>query len=324
MNKIILILPYFGKFPNYFDLWLKTASFNQKIVDFLIVTDANIEVENYPNIKLIKMSFSELKISIKNKKILKENFKLNEPYKLCDYRPLYGLIFSEFIKKYEFWGYCDPDIIWGNLEKFITDKILKKYERIYIHGHLSIYKNTTKINELVLKNKIKSRHYNLDDMIGTNYNCYFDEGKYIQELFEKEKIKTYQTVDFADILYKNKRFRLAQSCDEQNLNQIYKWSNGRLVGIFYEKYGKREKEYLYIHLQKRKMELFDTIKEEFYIVPDIFLTTLEEKNLKNYFRKNNFSEDYKYYKLRVIRILKNIMKGAIKVKIKLKIRNLFL
>ena len=40
MNKTVIIGVYFGKFPEYFDLWLKSAEYNRN-VDFLIFTDYN-------------------------------------------------------------------------------------------------------------------------------------------------------------------------------------------------------------------------------------------------------------------------------------------
>ena len=35
MKKIIIIIPYFGEFPNYFDLWMKSVKYNSDI-DFLL------------------------------------------------------------------------------------------------------------------------------------------------------------------------------------------------------------------------------------------------------------------------------------------------
>ena len=41
-NDICIIGIYFGKFENYFDLWIDSTVKNTSI-DFLIVTDQNIE-----------------------------------------------------------------------------------------------------------------------------------------------------------------------------------------------------------------------------------------------------------------------------------------
>lgn len=40
MNRIVIIIPYFGKFNNYFKFWLESARANQD-VDFPVFTDNN-------------------------------------------------------------------------------------------------------------------------------------------------------------------------------------------------------------------------------------------------------------------------------------------
>ena len=45
---------------------------------------------------------------------------VNSPYKLCDYKPVYGLIFDEDLQDYDFWGHCDVDLIFGDIRKFIN------------------------------------------------------------------------------------------------------------------------------------------------------------------------------------------------------------
>ena len=55
MKKIIIIIPYFGEFPNYFDLWMKSVKYNSDI-DFLLITDNDI-TDKPNNIKIINISF---------------------------------------------------------------------------------------------------------------------------------------------------------------------------------------------------------------------------------------------------------------------------
>ena len=40
-KKIAFVVPYYGKFPDYFPLWLKTCGTNPTI-DFLLFTDENM------------------------------------------------------------------------------------------------------------------------------------------------------------------------------------------------------------------------------------------------------------------------------------------
>ncbi|WP_371311698.1 DUF6625 family protein, partial [Thomasclavelia ramosa] len=44
MNKIAIIIPYFGSLPNYYDVWKKSVIKNETI-DFYLVTDIkNIKI----------------------------------------------------------------------------------------------------------------------------------------------------------------------------------------------------------------------------------------------------------------------------------------
>lgn len=63
MNKysVALILPYVGKFPNYFSLWLKPEGTNSAFT-FMIFTDNDISNYNVPdNVKVYHMTFYEVK-----------------------------------------------------------------------------------------------------------------------------------------------------------------------------------------------------------------------------------------------------------------------
>ena len=60
MKKIIFICPYFGKYPNYFNLTLNSIKYNDTI-DWLIITDIK-KIYEYPqNVKIINMTFDELR-----------------------------------------------------------------------------------------------------------------------------------------------------------------------------------------------------------------------------------------------------------------------
>jgi hypothetical protein len=77
---------------------------------------------------------------------------------MCDLKPAYGHLFPELIEGYDFWGFGDIDLIYGNLGRYFTDKILAKHEILtfrddWISGALTILKNTEKINKLFMRSK---------------------------------------------------------------------------------------------------------------------------------------------------------------------------
>lgn len=104
------------------------------------------------------MSFDELKKHIEEKLELKlPNI---APYKLCDFRPAYGVLFEELVKNYDFWGYGDIDLIYGELDKFITDDLLKNndllaFKKGHMHGPFSLYRNNEEVNLLYSKGNFK-------------------------------------------------------------------------------------------------------------------------------------------------------------------------
>ena len=57
MKKIVFICPYFGSFPNYFNLTLKSIEYN-KTIDWLIITDIKEKYDYPDNVKVINMSFT--------------------------------------------------------------------------------------------------------------------------------------------------------------------------------------------------------------------------------------------------------------------------
>ena len=136
MKKIALIIPYFGTLPDYFDLWLKSVEKNPTITFFLFTNDESSYC--YPdNIEVINIAFKDFRSRLQSE--FEFEIKLESPYKLCDYKPTYGNVFKKELLQYDFWGFCDVDLIFGDIRKFITDDILDKYDRILTRGHFSLF-----------------------------------------------------------------------------------------------------------------------------------------------------------------------------------------
>ena len=125
MKKILLILPYFGKWPVWFDAFLTSVDKNDTI-DWLIPTDCLIP-ESYPaNITFLKTTLKEINVLINS--TIQCNVTISAK-KFCDLKPAFGEIFQEYITSYDFWGITDLDIIYGDIRKFITNELLNKYGR---------------------------------------------------------------------------------------------------------------------------------------------------------------------------------------------------
>ena len=126
--SITFLICWQGDFPWYFPYFLQSCQYNPS-VDFLIFTDnEDPSIHLPPNVKLIPYSIEQFKADAN--KVLGFEVALQSGYKLCDFKPVYGCIFYDYIKDYDFWGYCDVDVIFGNIRSFMTDELLSEYDII--------------------------------------------------------------------------------------------------------------------------------------------------------------------------------------------------
>lgn len=177
-TSIAILICYFGKFPWYFRYYLHSCRYNPDI-DFMIISDIEWKDELPPNVRIIKRSIDEVKTLAGEK--LGFPVKIDFPYKFCDFKPAYGLIFSELIEGYVFWGQSDIDIIYGNIRRFFTDEVLAQYDFLsvrhdYTTGCFALYRN----NELMNNIFKRSRDY-VKVFSGNKHYC-FDECSFVQDL----------------------------------------------------------------------------------------------------------------------------------------------
>lgn len=274
MKSIVFIVPYFGKFPSYFQLWLNSCKLNPTI-DWLIITDISEHYDYPQNVKIISMTFEELKIYIQTKYDFPIN--LNAPYKLCDFKPAYGEIFQEFISPYDYWGHCDVDLIWGNIRKFLTDDLLNAgYDKLFNWGHCTLHQNTAE-NNRTYRSKVDGIVY-YRQVFSSPLNFIFDEIHGMTPLYAKLGKKVYNQVYCYDVKTKYYRFHptiyMHQFYDYlSDKKGIFKKDEAGIYFVYVDKNEIKTKEFMYVHLQKRIMynKLQDLNQENYYIIPNIFI-----------------------------------------------------
>ncbi len=320
-NKCVFIIPYFGKFPNYFNLFLKTCGLNPEF-NWIIFTDDKTEY-NYPsNVKVYFMNFEELKELVNSKFDFKVN--LASPYKLCDYKPAYGYIFEEYITDYNYWGHCDVDLLFGNLSNFISDDLLEKYDKLFCLGHLILYKNTH-LNNRMFMTKIDDEYW-YKSSFTTDKITIFDEtyggNRNINTIFLSQNKKVLEKDYSANFVTSKSGFELVTyNADEgryihDNNFCLFTWEKGNVFG--YRKTPEYEKrEFMYIHLQERKMKYSDMIlnTDEFKIVPNRFVNLEKKPDSENlssirtkYVNFHLLQFHYKWKKRALIRLIKGMSK----------------
>ena len=134
MRSILIIHMYFGKLPDFFRIWLKSCEDNPSI-DFLICTDQPVSSDK-PNIRIYNTTLDEIRIRAAS--VLDFETVLSSPRKLCDYKGLFGLIMHEYTCNYDFWGYCDSDLVFGDIRAFLTEERLNDFQFFLVMGHFHL------------------------------------------------------------------------------------------------------------------------------------------------------------------------------------------
>lgn len=313
MNKIkkCFIVCWFGPLPKYFPIWLQTVKYNKEF-DFLIFTDDK-QISKYvlpSNVIFKSLTLTEFKK--RAELVLHQKCSINKPYRICDYRPMFGLIFADELSQYDFWGYCDLDLVFGNIKEYITLERLSKYDAIFNGGHFTLIRNNTQMNNLF---KEKGGAFSYRTVIKHNAIFAFDEITGIQQIAHKNKIHALFAVPYVDADVKHKQLRSVLDKVNPNYQSFY-WEKGFLYRVKVESNVVKFQSLVYIHLQKRKIIVkssLDKLKYSFWIMPDGFeekkymgSPTIHDIKQKNPYLGNKYMnmEEKKYKIKKIIEILK--------------------
>lgn len=278
MKRIALIIIWIGKFKNYNDFWLKSIEKNPS-VDFIVFTDQQTNtILPPPNLKIVHTSFDKLAQDFQSR----FDFKVSIPqsYKFCDFKPAYGEIFQEYLAGYDFWGHCDNDLIFGDIRRFITDKILLQYDKILARGHFTLYRNTPEINAVYKKHPL------CHTVFSSPQNFCFDEWPGISRYWNDNlKEKFYNEIVFDDIHYLKHNFITVHKVllDKGRTNFVYSYENGKLFRVFLFENEVHKEETMYVHFQKRRLKVTTQANDYFTIIPNKIIAY--QKNITPAFLK---------------------------------------
>jgi hypothetical protein len=128
--KKILIVPYFGDLPEWIDKFEPPKGYH-------MILDRDIE---------------KFKQRVGDKLGLEYPGKVGSG-KVWDYRCALGILYSEEISGFDYWGHCDLDVVWGDMEFALPDDVLSQVDvysshNEYVCGCFSLYKNIPEVNNL--------------------------------------------------------------------------------------------------------------------------------------------------------------------------------
>ena len=242
-----MIVPYFGRRPPYFDVFLKSC---ERIQNFHwhLLTDC-IELP-WPSeqVTVHRSTLADCRRMIE--KAVGQPITLDKPYKLCDYRPVYGLAFPELLDGCTHWGYGDLDLLMGDVDRFFADFLRLGQEKFLIRGHCSVFPNTPRMLELF---RYQTPDVDFARVAATNEACFFDEWGGMAKIYRSAGISVYNDPIMADI-YKDRAHLSLTEKDLDRARQAFFWHEGRIRRFFLDDRGAlHDDEFCYIHLQKRAM-----------------------------------------------------------------------
>lgn len=231
MNKILFLMPYFNALPEWINLFIESCKYNPTI-NWLLITDCPEPENQCPNFQHIKLSWQECQQLISER--LSLSFRAENRYKLCDLRPAFGIIFSEYVKGYDFIGFGDIDCIYGNIRHFLTPQIFENNlittHTGRVNGHFCLMKNVAAVKEAFYS--IKGWKETFEDP----RNLLFDEDETfygLKRVYAKESFNTSLSV-FTPWL--KGKFKFPKE---------WYWRQGRL----WNNLNGRDREFLYLHFK---------------------------------------------------------------------------
>ena len=302
-NSICVITAYFGCFPKYFSLWLKTCGANPGI-DFIVFSDATYEGQLPENVRIENMTLDRMKELASEK--MHMTVSLEQPYKCCDFKPLYGTIFHDYISEYSYWGHCDIDLMFGDLSYFLKKYEYKKYDKFLPLGHLCLYRNTEEVNSYYTL--LGSHNGDYKEVFSNPESFYFDELGGIFQIYLTNKLPMFTKRIFADITNKYRRYRLSELAylDEPVRNydyQVFYWENGKTYRAYIENGIVTYEEFMYVHFQKRPNYEIDfdvDLVNAFYITNQGFIPKEADVVTKNDIQRYNRFNGVIYEKAEIL------------------------
>ncbi|WP_322153446.1 DUF6625 family protein [Paratractidigestivibacter sp.] len=257
LPRICIVAAYFGPLPPWFSLWLASCEANRKI-DFLLVTDQDV-FDAPGNMRVISEGLEDVREHLR--KACGAEVCLERPYKLCDYKPLFGSAYAEELVGYDYWGFCDVDLVFGDLARYLQELKVWRYDKFLPLGHLFLVRNEPSATEawrLPLRGEQVWR-----TVVATEENHAFDEVSFNGICLE-HAIPTCWEHPFADVTPRQHRFTLGARTEVRDgrfgyalgryknyRRQVFWWRGGRTGRTALSAGHAVEDEFMYVHFQKR-------------------------------------------------------------------------
>lgn len=239
-HRLAIVIPFVGEgpgaIPPYLELFCTAAAGSASLVDFLLIHSGVLDgyhgdacpenvifislntIENFSKylVRVIDHKADEDVAVAGSREVLAKilaKHVIKYPYVLVEFKPALGHIFAEFLEGYTHWGYSDLDILFGDLERWITPDELDDFDivtygfgdqdRVYLRGQFTFHKNAKGVNQIWrLCDYLSDMDKRFSQVISGEANLHFEsaEGCYSAAVLQRNDVKVkYAVKAFTDI-----------------------------------------------------------------------------------------------------------------------------
>jgi hypothetical protein len=252
-KSIIMVMPYFGQWPEWINLFMISCQWNPTI-NWVFITDCNIPACAPDNARFINMSYDEYRELVSQR--LGIRFPNALPYKLCDYKPAYGFIHEDLVADFDYFGFGDIDVIYGNIRQFYTPEVLThnliSTHDLRLSGHFCLIRNNDRMRNAFRQVKNWRKYLEAQAHRG------FDEHKFRRIVLRHNKhprflrrisgwFDPYQRATYFKEQYSTILAPVPWHDGSLDHPQEWRWQRGRLTNS-----RDGEREFLYLHFMNWK------------------------------------------------------------------------
>lgn len=236
--RIRFLIPYFGRWPFWMPFFIESCRKNPD-VEWLFFSDCGQPDDLPHNVSINSCSFADYCSLVSDR--LGIEFSPDSAYKLCDIKPALGYIHADQLVGFDFWGFSDIDLVYGDLRGYFTAGRLARYDLLSTHerrisGHLCLLRNNEHMRTAFMQVS------GWRNALSNSEHCAFDE-KDFSRLFIRRKnwpefIRRYldrmnnwrRQSEFAEA-FSTPNARVAWRDGTYNFPERWVWRDGRLTCV---------------------------------------------------------------------------------------------
>ena len=224
-HRVAILIPYFGDWPEWINFFIESCRANSSI-DWFLFTDREPPANSARNVRYQRIAFEDYKELLSS--ALGVRIAAEQPYKLCDVRPALPFVHRTLVAGYDFVGFGDLDVIYGDIRSFYDDDLLASCDLLSSHpdrvsGHLCLFRNSEKMVTAF------KRVPGWASLMETPKNVTFDERAFYN-LFRGPWAKVSSALH---IRKPRCFFRESYSTPAPTEHMRWFWENGRLTNEYY-------------------------------------------------------------------------------------------